>query len=158
LGGQTRYKGSVRRIVLLTVAGLASLFGSFFGAMSWMWSGAGASHSAAQKLFCIFPMLTLAAFCLYFLRPIAGLTVSWLIPSGTYVSIFLVNLQSCMTGGCTTTNSISIAWGTLTRDWRLEAVLVAPALCLLLDYTGPTPVVAPEPAPAPEGSDHDLRT
>jgi hypothetical protein len=141
--------------VLLTVAGVASVVGSLMGVMAWMLSGAAAEHSIALKLFCIFPALSFVAFVLYLLRPFPGLLASWLIPTGTYISLFLFSLQLCGRGGCTTSDSIHIAWGTLARGWRLEAFLLAPALCLMLDYTRLGPMALP--AVAPENSDQDLR-
>jgi hypothetical protein len=142
--------------VLLTVAGVASAVCSLIGIEAWILSGAAAEHSIAQKLFCIFPALSFVAFFLYLLRPLPGLLASWLIPTGTYISSFLFRLRLCGQGGCTTSDSIHVAWVTLARGWRLEAFLLAPALCLMLDYTRSEPAAIP--AVAPESADHDLRT
>jgi hypothetical protein len=121
-------------MVLMTIAGLASAFCSFWGVFGWMWGGAWQSHSIAAMLFFIFPALSLLTFVSYLLFPRVGLVAAWSMASGTYISLFLMNLADCRHGGCTTTTVFGIAWGIITGFRRLWIYLVAP-ICILLDYT-----------------------
>jgi hypothetical protein len=141
--------------VLLTVAGVASAVCSFWGTFAWFWGGAGKSHSVLLILFCLFPALSFIIFWLYFLVPRVGLLLSWLILSGTYLSFFFSLLEDCARKGCTTADSLAVGWGALIGNRKLWLLLVAPALCLLPDYTRPAPVAAP--AIVPERADQDLR-
>jgi uncharacterized RDD family membrane protein YckC len=124
----------VRKIVLLTVAGLASAACSAWGVFAWIWIGGLKSHSATGSLMCILPALSLVAFALYFISPRSGLAAAWLLASGTYICLFLVNLQDCRQDGCNLTSVLQLAWDLLTRFRFLWVTLITP-VCLLLDYT-----------------------
>ncbi|MGA7522216.1 MAG: hypothetical protein WBW84_07020 [Acidobacteriaceae bacterium] len=123
---------------MLTVAGLASVFCSWWGLFAWMWGGASHSHSILLILTCLCPALSLVVFLLYFFLPRLSLVAAWSLLSGTYISSFLSILESCVHGGCTTTNPFSLAWGTLIGMPTLWLLLAA-AISLLLDFTAVPP-------------------
>lgn len=119
------------------LAGLASAISSCWGIFAWAWGGAGSSHSVLLVLFCLCPALSLIAFVLYFLQPSAGVIASWVLLSGMYISLFLTNLKPRMHGQCTTSNSLSIAWGTFI-GMPILWLLVSVAGCLSLDSAAKT--------------------
>jgi hypothetical protein len=128
----------VRRIILLTVAGVASAVGSAMGCVAWRATGAGASPGILLRLFCIFPALGFVAFCLYFLRPRFALVAAFLLLTGSFVSAYFVNLAPCLTRACSTADSVRMGLQTVTHGRPLWALALA-AVCLLLDYTTPAP-------------------
>jgi len=99
-----------------------------------MWGGAAKSHSILLIMFCLCPALSLVAFILYLVTPRAGVIISWMLLTGTYISLFLNNLRGCLRSNCTTTNPLSIAWGTLVGMPTIWFLFVA-AISLLLDFT-----------------------
>lgn len=121
--------------MLLTIAGLASAFCSFIGGFGWMWSGAGKSHSIVQMLFFLLPALSLPIFVLYLLLPLAGLTAAWLLPSSTYICLFLMNLASMKRSESVTKNPLYLAWNLIWANERLLGLLLVSPVCMLLDYT-----------------------
>jgi hypothetical protein len=145
----------VRRIVLLTVAGVASATASAMGCVVWHATGAGSSPVLLLKLFCIFPALGLVAFCLYFAQPRFALITAFLLLTGSFLTAYFVNLSPCLKRACSTTDSVRMGWQTLAHGRTLWALAIA-AVCLLMDHTAPAPHAAS--ALAPEDSDHDLRT
>jgi hypothetical protein len=132
----TRYTLSVRKIVLLTVAGLGSGYGSWFGVASWMRAEAQHSQSELMLFYCFFPALSLVIFLSYFALPRVGVAMAWLVLTGSFVASYLVRLMDCVRHACTTADSLRVGWGTLTEDRHLWVLSVA-AFCLLLDYTAP---------------------
>jgi hypothetical protein len=126
----------VRKILLLTVAGLSSLVCSWLGVMSWRWTGAAASSSVLLKAACIVPAIGIVAFAAYLRRPRAGLIAALLILTGCFVSSYFVNIAVCLTRACTTQDSLRLGWQTLEHGRPLWAEALA-AFCLMLDYTAP---------------------
>jgi len=57
----------------------------------------------------------------------AGLLGSWGIAIGSMVDIFIINLDSCLAGNCTTTNPVKIALGVflLPHIWILLAASIS---------------------------------
>ena len=104
-------------VLFLVLAGIASLamsaFGLFAGAWGGFWSGATASEAILHLLFWLLPAGSIVAFGSYFLSKAIGLLCSWAISIGSMITIFTVNLQSCLAGECTTTNPVKIALGVL---------------------------------------------
>lgn len=122
--------------MLLTVAGLASAYGSWFGVASWMRAGAGSPQPVLMLFYCLFPALSLAIFRSYFRSPRVGVVLAWLSLTGSFVASYLVRLMDCVRHTCTTADSLRVGWGTLTEARHLWVLSVA-AFCLLLDYTAP---------------------
>jgi hypothetical protein len=148
------YKCCVRRIVLLTVAGVASAVCSALGIASWRAMGAGASAGVLLQLFCIFPALSFVAFCVYFLRPRLALAAAFLLLTGSFVTAYFLHLAPCLTHTCSTADSLHMGWQALSHTrplWPLAAF----ALCLLMDYTRAEPRTQ---AVVQASADHDLRT
>ena len=135
----------MRRKVLLTVAGVASLFNSICGVLMWVvlrgW--APISHPVATQLSCAFITISIGAWLLYRVRPVAGLAVAWIILSGSNLSLYFGLFSECFTRPCSTANSVQIAWSIVTRNPAIWAMLLVPAVCLLLDYSAPTPIEPP---------------
>jgi hypothetical protein len=127
------YNCWVRKIVLLTVAGAASGFCSFWGVFAWMWLGAGKSHSAPLIGLCLCAALSTGAFVLYFVQPSVGVIVAWILLSGEFISAFIDNLQSCARRHCGM-SPFGIAWGTITGLPPIWFLLVA-AVGLMLAWT-----------------------
>lgn len=125
--------------MLLTVAGLASGFCSFWGWFAWVWCGMPGLHKALLMLFCVLPGMSLVAFGVYFVRRGMGLGMAWLILMGDFVTTYLMGMQQCLRHSCTTADSLKVGWGVLIES-RLLWILALAALCLLLDYTAATPV------------------
>jgi hypothetical protein len=123
--------------VLLTVAGAASAWASWFGVSAWRATGgASANHSSLFAAFCVFPALGLFVFLGYFVMPRISLVMAWLILTGSYMTAYLVPLEACARHACSTQDSLRIGWETLTgahQVWMLAVV----ALCLLFEYTAP---------------------
>jgi hypothetical protein len=126
----------VRKIVLLTVAGLASAYGSWFGVASWMRAGTGHGQPVLMLFYCLFPALSLVIFLSYFTVPRVGLVMAWLSLTGSFVATYLVRLMDCVRHACITADSLRVGWETLTEGRHLWALSVA-AICLLLEYTAP---------------------
>jgi hypothetical protein len=148
----------VRRFLLLAAAGVVSLFCSGWGFFAWVWGGAGRSHAALAMLVCLFPLLSVVAFWLYFVVPRAGVIAAWLMLTGTYVCLWLRSAQECARATCTASDSLRIAWDTLAAN-RLLWLLAFVALVLMLDFTGARHSAPPrmlphaedQPAETPDG-------
>jgi hypothetical protein len=114
-------------VLLLVLAGIASLamsaFGLFSGAWGGFWSGANTSEAFLALLFWLLPAISILAFGSYFLSKVVGVLFSWAISIGSMITIFTINLQSCLAGKCTTTNPVKIALGVflLPHIWILLA-------------------------------------
>jgi hypothetical protein len=126
----------VRKILLLTIAGLASAYCSSWGVFARMSGGVGSSHTLLALLFCIFPALSLLTFFGYFLLPRVALAVAWLLPAGTYACNYLLALQDCARHSCTTSDSMRVALHLLTGN-KILWLLAVVAFCLMLDFTSP---------------------
>ena len=117
-------------VLLLVFAGIASLamsaFGLFSGAWGGFWSGANASEVILHLLFWLLPAGSIVAFGSYFLSKVIGVLFSWAISIGSMITIFTINLQSCLAGNCTTTNPVKIALGVflLPHIWILLAASI----------------------------------
>jgi hypothetical protein len=136
---------------MLAVTGLVSLFCSGWGFVAWEWGAEARSHTVLALLFCLFPLLSIVAFWLYFLAPHVGVAASWIVLTGTYIALYLLHLQGCARGPCTAADSVRIAWYTLAGN-RLLWLLAFVALSLMLDFTRaaarPNPAIpAAEPRP-----------
>lgn len=109
-------------------------------------------------LVCLFPLLSIVAFWLYFVGPRAGVIAAWLVLTGTYVCLFLGSAQECAHTTCTAADSLRIAWDTLAGN-RLLWLLAFVALVLMLDFTEARHPARPRmlpraedpPAETPEG-------
>ncbi|HKD60363.1 MAG TPA: hypothetical protein VKB47_07865 [Terracidiphilus sp.] len=99
-------------VLLLFIAGIASLAMSGFGLFAGAWGGFGTGgHAVLGLLFWFLPAMSIFAFGIYFLSRSVGLMCLWAISVGSMITIYAVNLQSCLAGQCTTTNPIKIALG-----------------------------------------------
>lgn len=103
-------------------------------------------------LFCLFPVLSIVAFWLYFLSPRVGVAAAWLVMTGTFGSLYLTNLRECARFGCPPAHAVQIAWDTLAGT-RLLWLLAFVALVLMLDFTGHTQRHEKSDAPLPEVRD-----
>ena len=117
-------------VLLLVLAGIASVamsaFGLFAGAWGGFWSGASTSEVSLHLLFWLLPAGSIVAFGSYFLSKVIGVLFSWAISIGSMITIFTINLQSCLAGNCTTTNPVKIALGVflLPHIWILLAASI----------------------------------
>jgi hypothetical protein len=113
--------------LFLIIAGIASIVMSVFGlfAAAWggPWEGSNIGERVLHLVFWLLPALSAVAFVSYFVSRRAGLLGSWAILIGSIVDIFVVNLDSCLAGDCTTKNPIKIALGVflLPHIWGLIA-------------------------------------
>lgn len=126
----------MRKILLLTTAGLASAFCSVWGVFAWMWLGAGKLHSVPLIALCLCAAVSFYAFVLYFARPRLSVVASWILLSGEFISSFIDNLQSCLGRHCGM-SPFRIAGSTFTGLPTLWCLLAA-AVCLLLAWTTTT--------------------
>lgn len=131
-GGSLEY--DVRRILLQSVACVASIGTWVWGFVAWWHLAPGARGSALSLLNCLLPVLTFPAFMLYPRRPRAAVTFTWLLLSGGWLCEFLVRLHICLRQPCSTIDTLRIAGQTITGEAHLWMMLTA-AVCLLLDYS-----------------------
>jgi hypothetical protein len=137
--------------LFLIIAGIASVAMSAFGllAAAWggLWAGSAISDRILHLLFWLLPALSIVAFVGYFTSKRAGLIGSWAIAVGSMIGIFVVNLNSCLAGECTTKHPIKIALGVflLPHIW----ILLASSLSLqLAKSTGGGSAVLSEQEPS----------
>jgi hypothetical protein len=101
--------------LFVIIAGIASLAMSAFGLFAAAWGGTCAGSNIGDRalhlLFWVLPTLSAVAFVSYFVSRKAGLFAAWAIAIGSIVTIFILNLGSCLTGECTTKNPVKIALG-----------------------------------------------
>jgi len=109
------------------IAGIASVAMSAFGLFAAAWGGAWAGSDIGDKtlhfLFWLLPALSAVAFVCYFVSKKAGLIGSWAITVASMIDIFIVDLNSCLAGDCTTKSPLKIALGVflLPHIWILLA-------------------------------------
>lgn len=132
--GQPQVDYSVRRILLLTVAGVASLLCSGLAGFGWLWNGAGRSHSVLQMLIWLCPAMSFFGFFIYFYLRRTGLVLCWLLSAGTFSSLFLLSVQQCAQANCTAVTLFTIAGQIMLRA-RVLWLQIGAAVCLLLDYS-----------------------
>ena len=100
-------------VLFLIIAGIASIGISAFGLFTALWGGAWAGSNIGERvlgfLFWLLPALSVVAFISYFVSKKVGLLGSWAILIGSGIDIFVINLDSCLAGDCTTKNPIKIA-------------------------------------------------
>jgi len=133
---------AMRKILLRTIAGLASLASSAWGAFAWARGDAGQPHSPLFLFACLFPVLSIVAFTVFLRWPLPGLAFAWLLMSAGFGTTFLLNLVKCAGGACTQPNAVKVAGETLMSAPHLWLLAVA-AICLLLHYTSPASQGAP---------------
>jgi len=101
--------------LFLLIAGVASLIASAFGifAAAWggLWTGPGLWNGILHLLLWLLPAFSVVAFGIYFLSRRIGLLASWATSLGSVITLYLFNLQDCLSGGCTTTNPFKIFFG-----------------------------------------------
>lgn len=124
----------MRRIVLLTVAGAASVGASIWGFVVGWHVPSGVHASVPFVLECLLPALSFPAFALYVRWPRPGVILVWLLLSGSWFAAFLLRLRVCVQQPCTTIDLLRVAWQTMIGETQLWLVL-AVAVCLLLDYS-----------------------
>jgi hypothetical protein len=119
------------RVLLIVLAGLFSAFASWFGLMAWAWGGTG-WPDVPHILLWLFPLVSLAAFALFFIKRKTGLLASWLLFLGSALAVFIGNWSECSAGKCTTTNPVLIAAGTFAvpHIW----ILLIAASCLQIAW------------------------
>jgi hypothetical protein len=116
---------------LLFIAGLGCVLLAAFGVFAQMVSGiaGGPNHrdSLLHVLFWLLPALSFVAFGIYFFSHRLGVLLSWIIFFGSAVALFVIDMQSCLAGNCTTTNPIKIALGVffMPHLWILLAIAAA---------------------------------
>lgn len=125
---------SVRRIVLLIAAGAAGVGASVWGFVAWWGVPAGARGSVLFLLTCFLAALTFPVFVLYLRRSRTGVTLVWLLLSGSWFAGFLERLHACLRQPCTTVDTLRIAGQTVIREPYLW-LQIAAAVCLTLDYS-----------------------
>jgi hypothetical protein len=95
---------------------------------------ASAHDSLLFALACLLAALAFPAFVLYLRWPRLGVTLAWLLLSGSWFAAFLQRLRVCRNQTCTTVDSLRIAGQTITREPHLWPLLIA-AVCLLFAWT-----------------------
>jgi hypothetical protein len=109
-------KNSGISILLIVVAGMASVAVSAFGLFAGTWGGflggPGKPFSLLQLIFWLLPSLCFPSFCVTLVSRRIGLPILWAVPIGVSFALFIVNWRTCMEGHCTTTNPVVIALGT----------------------------------------------
>ena len=116
------------------MAGAASVGGSVWGFIAGWRVPSGVHASVPFVLGCLLAALSFPVFTLYLRRPRAGVVLAWLLLSGSWFAAFLLRLRVCAQQSCTTVDLLHIAGQTIAREPRLW-LLLAPAVCLLLDYS-----------------------
>jgi hypothetical protein len=118
---------SVFAFLFLIIAGIASAAMSAFGLFAAAWGGTWAGSDIGDKvlhlLFWLLPTFSAVAFVGYFVSKRTALIGSWAITIASMIDIFIVNLNSCLAGDCTTKNPLKIASGVflLPHIWILLA-------------------------------------
>ena len=123
----------MRKLLLITVPGVAAAGASAWGFLAW-WRAPSAHSSLLFALVCLLPALSFPAFVLYLRWPRLGVTLSWLLLSGSWFAAFLIRLRVCRHQACTSVDSLRIAGQTITGEPHLWPVLIT-AVCLLFAYT-----------------------
>lgn len=104
-----------------------SAFGLFAAAWGGAWAGSNVAERTLDLLFWLLPTLSVVTFGSYFMSKATGLLGSWGIAIGSMVDVFIINLDSCLAGNCTTTNPVKIALGVflLPHIWILLAASIS---------------------------------
>lgn len=123
----------MRKLLLITAAGLAATAASAWGFLGW-WRAPSAHGSLLFALVCLLPALSFPAFVVYLRWPRLGVTLTWLLLSGSWFAAFLMRLRVCRHQTCTAVDSLHIAAQTITGEPHLWPLLIA-AVCLLFAYT-----------------------
>jgi hypothetical protein len=121
-------------VVLLVLSGIASCLASVFGLLAGrlvgFWGGSNASDRILHLLFWLLPTSSLIAFGTYFLSRTLGMLWCWAIFIGSNTILFVVNLNSCLAGPCTTTNPVKMALGALSQPYKWILLIPSFGLCL----------------------------
>lgn len=129
-----RYNCSVRKLLLIAAAALASIVASVWGFFDW-WQAPSAAHgSVLFGLVCLLTAVTFPAFVAWLRWPRLGVTLAWLLLSGSWFAAFLIRLRVCRHQACTTIDSLRIAGQTITGERHLWPLLIT-AVCLLFAWT-----------------------
>jgi len=129
-----RYNCSVRKLLLIAAAALASIVASVWGFFDWWRAPSAAQVSVLFGLICLLTALTFPAFVAWLRWPRLGVTLAWLLLSGSWFAAFLVRVRVCRHQACTTVDSLRIAGETIVGERRLWPLLIT-AVCLLFAWT-----------------------
>lgn len=109
-----------------------SLFGLFAGAWGGFFPGTNIVDQILGLLFWGLPALSFPCVLLFLMARRVGLACAGIIPIGTFVTLVVINVRQCNAGSCTTTNPVSMIFGTLFRMPLMWVILaLAPALLYL---------------------------
>ena len=121
-------------LLLVVIAGLASLAISGFGLQSAAWGGAlserGFVASLVQVLFWLPATLSLPFFLCTFRFPITGLFCAWATPVCMWFAISWNSWQDVLIGRSTTTNPMVIVFGSLFGLGPFGMLLLVPPVCM----------------------------
>lgn len=123
----------MRKLLLIAAAGLAAVGASASGFLAW-WRAPSAHDSLLFALVCLLPALSFPTFVVYLRWPRLGVTLAWLLLSGSWFAAFLIRLRVCRHQACTSVDSLRIAGQTITGEPHLWPVLIT-AVCLLFAWT-----------------------
>lgn len=125
----------MRRILLQAIAGGTSFVSSCLGIFIW-WQFGGSFLYATRSLLltCLLEVLSFSVFVLYLRWHRTGVTLAWLLLSGSWFAAFLLLLGGCAGQSCTTVDTLRIAGETIRKEPFLW-LQIAAAVCLTLDYS-----------------------
>lgn len=129
-----RYNCSVRKLLLIAAAALASIVASAWGFFDWWRASAAAQVSVLFAVVCLLTALSFPAFVAWLRWPRLGVTVAWLLLSGSWFAAFLLRLRVCRHQACSMVDSLRIAAQTIAGERHLWPLLIT-AVCLLFAWT-----------------------
>lgn len=121
-------RNQTAKLSLLAFAGVVSTMISLFAMFTGAWGGWG--KTVAEFCFWFLPAMSLPIFVCFLWFRLSGLILSLVIPFGTFFTLCAANIGSCLAGNCTTTDSVSIMFGTLTGMYRIWLALLIMPICL----------------------------
>jgi hypothetical protein len=124
----------VRKLLLIAAAALASIAASVWGFFDWWRASAAAQVSVLFAVVCLLTALSFPAFVAWLRWPRLGVTLAWLLLSGSWFAAFLIRLRVCQHQACSTVDSLRIAAETITGERHLWPLLIT-AVCLLFAWT-----------------------
>ena|SRR5690348_4592235 len=129
-----RYNCSVRKLVLIAAAAVASIAASVWGFFAWWRAPSAAQVSFLFGVACLLTALSFPAFVAWLRWPRLGVTLAWLLLSGSWFAAFLLRLRVCQHQACSTVDSLRIAAQTIAGERHLWPLLIT-AVCLLFAWT-----------------------